>query len=371
MQLDALLEVAIGLVFTWLVLSVATVQAQESIGTLLNWRANFLEQSILNMLKDPALVAKLYNEPLIEALGQMDRKGRIKKPINIPNATFAAALLEVIMNAGRDVNAPPTAMTIAQIRAGVQRLKAESPELARVLERVLPGLENETLELKDTLAKYHKNIASWFDTVMNQASGWYKARAQIVAFFLGLTLAVIFHIDTLHITHQLWREPTLRAVIVAQAQSQNQAGQPQITNISESFESLAIPVGWSTVPAEDPTACVWPPKAVNRPAYLSVGECRELSNLPAWGDLWGWIVKLFGLVVSGFAAMQGAPFWFDILRKLVGFREKTQPPPPAQEVETSTQTASPPKELQPPATLPAPPEPDAPASPSTIASPGR
>ena len=371
MQLDALLEVAIGLVFTWLVLSVATVHAQESIGNFFNWRASFLEQSILNMLKNPALVKELYKEPLIEALGQMDRKGRIKKPTNIPNATFAAALLEVIMNAGRDQNSPAAAMTIGQIRAGVQRLKAESPELARALERVLPGLENETLELKDTITKYHKNIANWFDTVMNQASGWYKARAQTVAFFLGLSLALIFHIDTLHITHQLWREPTLRAVIVAQAQTRSQTGQQGITNISESFESLAIPVGWSTVPLEDTAACVWPPKAVNRPAYWSVGECRQLSNLPAWGDFWGWIVKLFGLVVSGFAAMQGAPFWFDILRKLVGFREKTQPPPPSPTQEIETPTVSSPKEVQPPPTLPAPPEPGAPAPSSGTSSPGR
>lgn len=371
MQLDALLEVAIGLVFTWLVLSVATVQAQESIGNLLNWRANFLEQSIRNMLKNPELVNELYKEPLIQALGQMDRKGKIKKPVNIPSATFAAALLEIIMNAGRDQNAPVTVMSIGQIRAGVQRLKAESPELARALERVLPGLENETLELNDTLAKYHKNIANWFDTVMNQASGWYKARAQTVAFFLGLSLAVIFHIDTLHITHQLWREPTLRAVIVAQAQNRSQPGQQEITNISESFDSLAIPVGWSTVPLEDSAACIWPPKAVNRPAYWAVGECRELSNLPAWGDFWGWIIKLFGLVVSGFAAMQGAPFWFDILRKLVGFREKTQPPPPSTAPEAELPTTSPPKQLQPPATLPAPPEPGPPAPPSTINSPGR
>ena len=88
MQLDALLEVAVGLIFTWLVLSVATVQAQDLIGRLLNWRANFLEQSIANMLKNPYLVSELYNEPLIEALGEMDKKGRIKKPTHIPNATF-------------------------------------------------------------------------------------------------------------------------------------------------------------------------------------------------------------------------------------------------------------------------------------------
>ena len=328
MQLDALLEVAVGLVFTWLVLSVATVQAQDSIGRLLQWRAKFLQESIGHMLKNPHLVTELYDEPLIEALGEMDRKGRFKKPTHIPNATFAAALLGVIMNAGRSGEAPVESMSIGQIRAGVTRLKEQSPELARSLDRVLPGLENESIELQDTLAKYHKNIANWFDTVMNQASSWYKARAQTWAFVLGLGIAVIFHIDTLHITHQLWREPTLRAVIVAQAQNQRTADQQEITNITETFESLAIPVGWSTVPLEDNASCIWPPKAINKPAYWSVGECRELNNLPAWGDGWGWLVKLFGLVVSGFAAMQGAPFWFDILRKLVGFREKTLPPPP-------------------------------------------
>ena len=191
-------------------------------------------------------------------------------------------------------------------------------------------------------AKYHNNIANWFDTVMNQASSWYKARAQTWAFVLGLGIAVIFHIDTLHITHQLWREPTLRAVIVAQAQNQRTADQQEITNITETFESLAIPVGWSTVPLEDNASCIWPPKAINKPAYWSVGECRELNNLPAWGDGWGWLVKLFGLVVSGFAAMQGAPFWFDILRKLVGFREKTQPlPPPPSEPPTEIVISNP------------------------------
>jgi hypothetical protein len=329
MQLDALLEVAIGLVFTWLILSIATMHVQDFIGNVLQWRANFLQQAILNMLKDPNLVEQIYDEPLIQALGRMDRKGRIRKPTNIPNATFAAAMMEIIMNAGKvDEDVPPEAMSIARMRSGVIKMKVENPELARALQRVLPGLENQSLDVEESLAKYQENIANWFDTVMNQASDWYKSHSQIWAFTIGAIIAVIFHVDTLSITNQLWREPTLREVIIAQADNQIQSGEMEISNVNEELEKLGIPIGWSTVPAEDFSSCRWPLQTTHKPAIWSVGECRELSNLPQWGDIWGWIIKIFGLLVSGLAAMQGAPFWFDVLRKVVGFRDKNVPPPP-------------------------------------------
>lgn len=337
MQLDALLEVAIGLIFTWLILSIATMHVQDFIGSILKWRANFLEQTIINMLKDPKLVEQIYDEPLIKALGQMNRKGKVQKPTHIPNSTFAAAMMEVILNAGKkESEVPVEEMSIARMRSGVQKLKSDSPELAKTLERILPGLENQSLNLEDTLAKYQENIANWFDTVMNQASGWYKTRAQIWAFIIGVIIAIIFNIDTLNITNQLWREPTLRAVVVAQADNQLQNNQVQVNDVSTNLENLGIPVGWSTVPAESNASCQWPPNTMLRPAIWSAGECRELVNLPKFGDVWGWAVKLFGLLVSGVAAMQGAPFWFDVLRKVIGLRNQTASPPPKTPAPAST-----------------------------------
>jgi hypothetical protein len=38
----------------------------------------------------------------------------------------------------------------------------------------------------------------------------------------------------------------------------------------------------------------------------------------------GWVLKLLGFVISAFAARQGAPFWFDLLKKLVSLRNATQ-----------------------------------------------
>jgi len=38
------------------------------------------------------------------------------------------------------------------------------------------------------------------------------------------------------------------------------------------------------------------------------------------GDTADWLVKLAGFVISAFAVMLGAPFWFDLLKKIVPVR---------------------------------------------------
>ena len=50
--------------------------------------------------------------------------------------------------------------------------------------------------------------------------------------------------------------------------------------------------------------------------------CVPIVNaLPLNPDnLTGWLTKLLGLVITGAAAAQGAPFWFDILKKFVNVR---------------------------------------------------
>jgi hypothetical protein len=44
-----------------------------------------------------------------------------------------------------------------------------------------------------------------------------------------------------------------------------------------------------------------------------------------WGqskpaDAWGWITKLIGWLLTGVAVTLGAPFWFDLLKKLISIK---------------------------------------------------
>ncbi|MFA5873777.1 MAG: hypothetical protein WC832_07405 [Anaerolineales bacterium] len=61
MVLQEILEVAIGLVFMWLVISVAAMSVQEWIANLFEWRKKDLEGAIHKMLANPELEKEFYN----------------------------------------------------------------------------------------------------------------------------------------------------------------------------------------------------------------------------------------------------------------------------------------------------------------------
>ena len=341
-NLDAILEVAIGLVFSWLILSVATMEVQNIIGKLFNTRAKFLEQSILDMFRDEKdIVEEFYNHPAIKALYRKGAFGRLKKPDYIPNPIFAEAALDIFVNLGvDDENASGDRVSIEKIMNRINVIDQENPDLAYTIRRVLPNFDG-----TETFAKYQQaeakaiefktNAENWFDTSMTSASFWYKEKAQTVAFFIGLVLALLINVDTISITEQLWREPTLRQSLIAQAQTA-EVGEEinSVSALEDKYKELALPVGWTTEPADSIADCGWIPGRNVQPGIMKLGQCEMLTALPAMNDGWGWVAKFFGLLFSAVAAMQGAPFWYDMLRKLlhIGGKSKkndVEPQPPA------------------------------------------
>lgn len=70
MTLPLVIDVAIGLIFIYLTLSLLTSEIQEIITTLLQWRAEHLKKSIDNLLNGEAIATDLYQTPLIQSLNQ-------------------------------------------------------------------------------------------------------------------------------------------------------------------------------------------------------------------------------------------------------------------------------------------------------------
>ena len=333
MQLDAILEVAIGLVMMWLILSVATMEIQNWLGQILNTRAKHLEKSILDMFKgEQGLVDLFYNHPAIKELGKIDRKGNFKKPSYIPNEIFSRVAMELLMNASKQsASAAPGAISFGAMSEGIQQVKDLNPELKDLMDHLFPGMEQAGAvsfgieDIQDKVKQYQENVESWFDHNMGKVSGWYKENAMTMAFVIGLAVAIVFNIDTINITKKLWREPTIRQALVAQADTYElEEGTANITEVPGYFDSLAMPIGWTTVPADDAAACNRFVTADGQFAIRSGNECKILVNVPVANDYMGWVVKLAGFLISAAAARQGAPFWFDLLRKLVSLRGGTQ-----------------------------------------------
>jgi hypothetical protein len=44
----------------------------------------------------------------------------------------------------------------------------------------------------------------------------------------------------------------------------------------------------------------------------------EIANYPK--DQTAWLYKYLGILITALATMQGAPYWFDILKKLINVR---------------------------------------------------
>lgn len=335
MQLDAILEVAIGLVMMWLVLSVATMEIQNWLGQVLNTRAKFLEENILEMFKgEQSLVDKFYDHPAIKELGKRDRKGNYIKPSYIPNEVFSRVAMEILTNTSKQsVALGSESVSFSSMANGVQQVIQLNPELKELTSYLFPGIDQSGAvpfgigDRQGRLKKYRENVETWFDHTMEQASSWYKENAMAMAFSIGLILSVAFNIDTVNIFQKLWREPTIRQALVVQADTyQLEEGIDNITQVPGYFDSLAMPVGWTSVPLPDEFTCT---KFVTftpdgKVTYRMGNECRGLVNIPATYDVMGWFTKLLGLLISAFAARQGAPFWFDLLRKLVSLRGSTQ-----------------------------------------------
>ncbi len=233
--------------------------------------------------------------------------------------------------------------TLDQIRVGVAALSVTQPQLKQALDTLLQGAEEYALKGESALTTARVSVEKWFDDGMDRLSGWYTRRAKNMALVIGIVVAIVLNGDTVGLAQQLWLEPVVREALVAQAQAYvNQQPAPdqtpptaeELVKLQAEFTNLDIPVGWIGTPIELDDAgmvpgvdgapariCTLTASSADQVYGLAVAkQCYPIINAPYLLDLTGWVLKLFGLLVSGVAAAQGAPFWFDILKKIVSVR---------------------------------------------------
>jgi hypothetical protein len=147
------------------------------------------------------------------------------------------------------------------------------------------------------------NIENWYNDAMERLSGRYKQFSQVVILIIAAVVAVVCNIDSLAIANNLARNATLRASVVAAAEKQATAGNApgtgtsiqNITTDVQNINALNLPLGWDF---SHPLA--------------------DSNNDP--------LRKVIGLIVSAFALTLGAPFWFDVLNRLVNVRSAGRRP---------------------------------------------
>lgn len=216
-------------------------------------------------------------------------------------------------------------------RKGLAGLSITHPRLKQILGALLSELTNASIETESVQLRARQNIEEWFNNSMDRVSGWYRRRTQTLAYVLAIGLAFLLNIDSIYIATILWQDGFLREELVIQAEtlvSNNPDGvvEPDALKIITNPTYQIIPIGWidfSNVLNDYPNdRCS--SSANPAPFYLGIslfGKCYPFSNVPTMDNLAaGWALKILGLLVTGIATAQGAPFWFDILKKVINVR---------------------------------------------------
>lgn len=269
MMNSAVLEVVIGMVFCFASVALIASYLYETGASLLGLRAKSLLSGIQAMLNDPKLegvALSIYNSALVNPRhdGTTPVRQRPKVlPSYIVSKDFADALLEHLQRI------PESAGNLEKAINDIS-----DPQLRQLLQGMYKraGQKIEGLQAE---------ISRWYDTSMQRVSGAYKRKAQLFTFLIALALAVGLNIDTFHLFQILWNHPT----VLASATSLST--QATIGDATEMLKKL--PVGWGP------------------------------SSLVTWKTCLGWLM-------TASTALFGAPFWFDLLRRLSNIRGSGQSP---------------------------------------------
>lgn len=108
---------------------------------------------------------------------------------------------------------------------------------------------------------------------------------------------------------------------------QNEQADPQsaIYCFQDEFKGIALPPGWVVLKTVRDENCSLYPRTQGLETVHGiqiVSECIAPRDVPEGfhpGN--GFILtKILGITISGLAAAQGKPFWFDVLKKLFNVR---------------------------------------------------
>ncbi len=392
-----ILDLAIGMVFIYLLLSLIASVLQEILATITQARAANLERglhslfsgdslhiaedgtpgkSFVEALYEHGLVRGLYQDPAHDSKGKASgqpthlqkfqlgirhalrtllgimppgydaRPNDLLLPAYIPARTFSLALTDLLND---DKQHWDSLRTIEAHLLELKRRNQVALDTAReagekaglppeTIAQKVSVYENKAIEALHALLidaggradKFQANLENWYNDAMDRTSGWYKRYTQRILLVLGLFIAMFFNVDSVHVARTLWFDHDAR-------QGLTNAADTYIKNHPD-FASAST----SVAPAADRSfdvermrkgleATVNTFDTVSQNSMLPIGWQHPFSQYlaafqaptrNAWLHL---LLMLVGWCITAAALSLGAPFWFDMLNKIMVIRNTVKP----------------------------------------------
>lgn len=386
---SSVLDVAVGLIFVYLLLAIICSTVNEWIAGLLNTRSKMLEMAIHQLLDQQRVTAPpstagtgsaagtgtgaasalgsggaaaegsggttgsgapaastsatgsgqasgrtasttgndgflklFYSHPLIQ--------GMMKKGAH-PSYLSPRAFSTVVM----DIATAQKAGTLAfqDLQDGINALPDGDVKTA-----LLALIQN----VNGNLIAAQKSIENWFDDTMDRLSGWYKRNTQVWIAVIAAVITILSNADTVRIARELWSDPMLRSEFVEEAKGRAQQPAPS----PQPSISPAQASGIQTQPQAAPTQ-------VNN--QITDQELKTLGQLLGWpaadpSDQRTWLERVWsglsfeqilGWILTAVAVSLGAPFWFDILKRIMNLRSTGSAPSDGTQLPVQSQPPAP------------------------------
>ena len=172
-------------------------------------------------------------------------------------------------------------------------------------------------ESKSDVEKFRSALELWYNETMDRCTGWYTKQARLIVFCVGFILAIAFNLDTVALVRILSNNPEARRQLATLAEKNYQQYDPKGNLVNTN-------------------------SAITKEAYSkiteSIKEARAVVGL-GWDDCEfnatyqpNCFHMLAGWFVTALAISLGAPFWFDVLNKVMLLRagKKAEDEPLAQ-----------------------------------------
>ena len=321
------LDIGIGMSLLFLMMSLIATAVREAIEGMMKSRSKDLERGLREMLDDgkegnfDGLVGQIYKHSLINSLyrGTLEKAKKGDLPSYIPSKSFVSALLDIVLRskpaadgtARADVALPQkdtrASLTIEDLRSCADNLP---PQIKNV---VVGAIE----DAQGDINAVRQNLEGWFDATMDRVSGWYRRRTQWILFLIGIIAAGVLNVDSITIAQRLTNDKTLRDAIVATAQRQGTVPAADTTKsydeVSAQLGKIGLPIGWTK---QDGT--IYPEAQMCPNGKSPDGKNCEYTSGALLKVVVGWLV-------TAFAIMLGAPFWFDVLNRFMVVRSTVKP----------------------------------------------
>jgi hypothetical protein len=323
-----ILDLALALSFTYFILGLLVSTIHEFVFSVLKSnntkRAEYLKKSIENLFFDSNwkrfATQQLFKNAHFEVLKKDNNLDTF--PSYVPNSNFALAIIDQFRMGNNliDMNQIQSILTDDNL--------AKQYNIPSDLRKTLLSfLERSNGELTE----FQKQLEDYLNSALDRLAGSYVRSTKIYIFLISLILTCALNVDTIHIVKTLWESPDSlkKTADMIQEEVPKITKNPQgINTISNSQEGRVFELNTKFITDSIDAEGLHHIKKNIETSTITLNKVGipfgwADKNYPAsngYNIYIDWLIKIFGLLLTSFALLLGAPFWFDLLNKIVNIR---------------------------------------------------